>query len=120
MSRHVYGPLDLPSGTKIKFHAPLGSDRSNVLMMTQITAERAISDAMLIDDYVAAKCVAEVDGRNADSDYKNLFNNWPQQDILFYRAVFDQMFGMNEKNRARVQESADFLLKGQTCTDGSS
>jgi len=116
----TYGPLELPSGKKIKLRAPLGTDRVNVLQMTQITADRAISDAMLVDEYVAAKCVAEVDGKATDGDYKHLFDNWPQKDILFYRTVFDEMFGMNEESRNKAKEAAAFLLKGQTCTGGCS
>lgn len=116
----IYGPLELPSGKKIKLRAPLGTDRVNVLQMTQITADRAISDAMLVEEYVAAKCVAEVDGKPTDGDYKQLFNSWPQKDILFYRAVFDEMFGMNDESRNKAKEAAAFLLKGQTCTGGFS
>ncbi|MEW6423178.1 MAG: hypothetical protein AB1523_00280 [Bacillota bacterium] len=115
----VYGPLELPSGRRIKFRAPLGSDRSNVLMMTQISAERAISDTMLVDDYVAAKCVTEVDGKPTDGEYKHLFNDWPLQDVYFYRAVFNEVCGLTEDVQKKAKEVAAFLLKGQTCTAGS-
>lgn len=120
MSTASYGPLELPSGMQIKFRAPLGADRNNVLQMTQISAERAVSDALLVDDYVAAKCVTEVDGKQNDGDYKRLMESWPQRDILFYRAVFDEMFGMNEESRNKAKEAAAFLLKGATSTGGSS
>lgn len=116
----VYGPLALPSGKTIKFREPLGSDRANVLALTQISADRAISDAMLVDDYVAAKCVVEVDGKATDGDYKHLFDTWSQRDVIFYRSVFDEMFGMNEENRSKAKEAAAFLLKGQTYTAGCS
>lgn len=116
----IYGPLELPSGRKVKFRAPLGSDRTNVLQMTQISAERAISDAMLVDDYVAAKCITEVDGKATDGDYKRLTEKWPQRDILIFRAVFDEMFGMNEEARKQAKETAKNLLKGLTCTAGFS
>lgn len=116
----TYGPLELPSGKKIKFRAPLGRDRNNVLQMTQISADRALSDAMLVDDFLAAKCVTEVDGKPTDGDYKHLFDSWSQRDILFYRAVFDEMFGLNEESRNKAKEAAAFLLKGQTSTDGCS
>lgn len=120
MATVSYGPLDLPSGKKVKFRAPLGTDRNNVLQMTQITAERAISDAMMVDDYVAAKCITEVDGKASDGDYKHLMESWLQQDILFFRTVFDEMFGMNEESRNKAKEAAAFLLKGATSTGGSS
>lgn len=120
MSPAVYGPLPLPGGKVIKFRAPLGSDRTNVLQMTQISAERAISDAMLVDDYVAAKCITEVDGKPADGDYKHLTENWPQKDILYYRTVFDEMFGLTEDVRNQAKETAKNLLKGLTCTVGCS
>jgi hypothetical protein len=120
MEQVIYGPLELPSGRKICFREPLGSDRVNVLTMTQISADRAISDAMLVDDYVAAKCVTEVDGKPTSGDYKHLFAGWPQRDVLFYRAVFDEMFGMNEETRSRVKEAAAFLLGGRASTGGSS
>ena len=116
----TYGPLELPSGKKIKFRAPIGSDRTNVLQMTQISPERAISDAMMVDDYVAAKCITEVDGKPADGDYKRLMEKWPQKDVMFYRAVFDEMFGLNEDTRNKAKEAAAFLLSGRTCTAGSS
>lgn len=116
----TYGPLTLPGGKVITFRAPLGSDRTNVLQMTQISAERALSDAMLVEDYVAAKCISEVDGKPSDGDYKNLFNNWPQRDILFYRTVFNEMFGLTEEAQNKAKEAAAFLLKGQTYTGGSS
>lgn len=118
MDMVVYGPLELPSGKKIKFRAPVGKDRNNVLQMTQISADRALSDAMMVDDYLAAKCVTEVDGKQADGDYKHLFDSWSQKDILFYRAVFDEMFGLNEESRDKAKEAAAFLLKGQTSIAG--
>jgi hypothetical protein len=120
MNKCVYGPLELPSGKKVKFRAPLGSDRNNVLQMTQITRERVISDAMLVDDYVAAKCITEINEKPSDGDYKYLFESWPQQDILFYRMVFDEMFGMTEESNNRAKAAAAFLLKGQTSTGGCS
>ena len=118
--RIIYGPLELPSGKKVKFYAPLGSDRNNVLQMTQISAERALSDAMLVDDYLAAKCITEVDGKTSDGDYKRLFDDWTQKDISYYRAVYDEMFGLNGESRDKAKEAAAFLLKGSTSTDGSS
>lgn len=120
MDRQEYGPLELPSRKKIKFRAPLGADRNNVLQMTQISADRALSDAMMVDDYLAAKCVTEVDGKQTDNDYKRLFDSWIQNDILFYRAVFDEMFGLNEEARSKTKEAAAFLLKGQTSIAGCS
>lgn len=116
----IYGPLELPSGKKIMFRPPLGSDRANVLAMTKISADRAVSDAMLVDDYVAAKCVTQMDGNKAGGDYKHLMDSWTQQDILFFRAVFDEMFGMNKEAVGRAKEAAGFLLKGRTFTAGSS
>lgn len=118
--QQAYGPLELPSGKQIRFRAPIGADRANVLALMKITPERAISDAMLVDDYVAAKCLTEVDGQPTDGDYKHTFDKWPQQDILFYRGVFDEMFGLNEGARNKIKAAADFLLKGQTSTGGCS
>ncbi len=115
----VYGPLELPSGTKITFRAPVGADRNNVLQMTQISADRALSDAMMVDDYLAAKCITEVDGKATDGDYKKLFDTWTQKDILFFRSVFDEMFGMDEESRNKAKDAAAFLLKGRTSTGGS-
>jgi hypothetical protein len=119
MDQMVYGPLELPSGTKVKFRAPLGADRNNVLQMTQIASDRALSDAMMVDDFLAAKCVTEVNNKPTDGDYKRLFEDWGQKDILFYRTVFDQMFGLTEEARDKAKEAAVFLLKGQTSTGGS-
>lgn len=116
----VYGPLELPSGKRIKFRAPLGADRNNVLQMTQITSERAISDAMIVDDYMAAKCITDVDGKPNDGDYKKLFDTWTQKDIVFYRAVFDEMFSLNDESRTKTKEAAAFLLNGASCTGGCS
>lgn len=116
----VYGPLELPSGKQIKFRAPLGADRTNVMQMAQISNDNAIADAMAIDDYMAAKCVTEVNGKSTDGDYKRLFEDWMATDIVFYRAVYDEMFGLNQEARAKAKETAAFLLKGQTSTAGCS
>lgn len=115
-----YGPLELPSGKQIKFRAPLGIDRTNVLQMSQISADNALADAMAIDDYMAAKCLTEIDGKSTDGDYKRVLENWEQKDILFYRVVFDEMFGLNKEAQDRAKEAAAFLLKGQTCIGGCS
>ncbi|HWP96409.1 MAG TPA: hypothetical protein VN426_06130 [Syntrophomonadaceae bacterium] len=120
MDQMVYGPLELPSGKQISFRAPLGSDRTNVLQMCQISSENAVSDAIVIDDYMAAKCLTEVDGKTADGDYKRLFENWSQKDILYYRTVYEEMFGLNVEARDKAKEAAAFLLKGQTSTAGCS
>lgn len=116
----VFGPLELPSGKKIKFRAPKGIDRTNVLQMMKIDSDSAVSGAILLDEYVKAKCVTEVDGAATTGDYKNLFNNWDDGDISFYKAVVNEMFGSGEEMQNKAKEAAAFLLKKGTYTAGCS
>ncbi|AEG60016.1 hypothetical protein [Desulforamulus ruminis] len=116
----TYGPLTLPSGKVLEFREPLGVDKDHVLKMVNISQENIIGCAMLIDDYVAAKCVKKVDGKATSGEYKTLFSDWSQADVLFYKRVFERMFGMNEDRQKSADEAADFLLNSLTSTDGAS
>ena len=116
----VYGPLQLPSGKQIKFRAPKGIDRTNVLQMMKIDSDSAVSGALLMDEYVKAKCVTEVDGKTTTGEYKTLFNDWMDSDIMFYKAVVNEMFGSGPEMQEKAKEAASFLLNPQTSTDGCS
>jgi len=112
--QRIYGPLELPSGKRITFRAPVGGDRVKVLQMTQIGEDNLISGAMLIDQYVQARCVQTVDGQPVDGDYKRLMDNWDNADVQFYSLVFNEMFGLNEERQEKAKEAARFLLNGAT------
>ncbi len=114
----VYGPLTLPSGRLIKFRAPKGIDRMNILQMNKIDEENVVSGAMLLDEYIKAKCIVEVNGSPVNESYKALMNEWLDTDIAFYKMVFEQMFGKTEELQAKAKEAAAFLLKGLTSSDG--
>ena len=116
----LFGPLSLPSGKKVLFHEPLGIDKANVLQMVPINEDNVINGAMLVDEYVAAKCVVEVDGKQTTGEYKTLLDNWSLQDSSYYRRVFDKMFGLNKIDQEEADKAADFLLKSLTSTDGAS
>lgn len=110
----VYGPLELPSGIKIKFRAPKGIDRLNILQMTKIDTENVVSGALLLDEYIKAKCITEVNGAAATESYKDIMSGWLDSDIAFYKIVFEEMFGRSEDMQSKAKEAALFLLKGQT------
>lgn len=115
----VYGPLELPSGIKIKFRAPKGIDRMNILQMSKIDEDNVVSGAMLLDEYIKSKCIVEVNGSPVSESYKTLMNEWLDTDISFYKLVFEQMFGKTEALQEKAKEAAAFLLKGPTSSDGS-
>ncbi|GIM45962.1 hypothetical protein DNHGIG_15110 [Collibacillus ludicampi] len=115
----VYGPLELPSGKKIKFRRPTGLDRLNILQAMSISQEDAVKAGILMQTYLNAKVVTEVDGVPTDGNYLRLFNDWDDADITYYQAVFNEMFGLTEDKLAKAKDAAAFLLKSSTFTDGS-
>jgi hypothetical protein len=119
MENKIYGPLELPSGKKIKFRAPIGSDRMNIVQMMKIDEESIVSGALLIDDYVKAKCVTEVDGNPTDGDYKALFNEWLDTDVNFYKLVCNKLFGNDKELEKKADDAVAFLLSNVTCSDGA-
>ncbi|KLU66302.1 hypothetical protein DEAC_c17010 [Desulfosporosinus acididurans] len=116
----VYGPLTLPSGKVIKFRNPTGLDRMNVTQMVPMDQDNVVTGSLLINLYVQAKVVTEVDGKVPDPNYKNLFNEWNDMDVQYYQAVHSEMFGMTEAKMADAKEKAAFLLGNSTSTDGFS
>lgn len=116
----IFGPLELPSGKKIKFRSAQGVDRVNVISMLKMSPDNMGSVVFLVDGYVAAKCITEVDGNKTDGDYKRLYDNMPEADLQFYQAVYTEMFGFSDDKRSNAKEAARFLLSGQTSTALSS
>lgn len=116
--KQIFGPLALPSGKKIKFRAPLGVDRANVLQMMKMSSDNLLSSAFLIDAYVAAKCVTEIDGQATDANYKRTYDAMEDEDANYFLAVWQELFGMNDEKRQKAKEDADFLRKNLTCTAG--
>lgn len=116
----VYGPLTLPSGRVIKFRNSTGLDRINVTQIVPMDQDNMVTGSLLINLYVQAKVVTEVDGKAPDSNYKNLFNDWDDMDVQYYQAVYTEMFGMTEDKMADAKAKAAFLLGNSTSTDGSS
>lgn len=119
MANQVFGPLELPSGKKIKFREPVGRDRVNVVQMLKMSMDNFGSGAVLVDGYVAVKCITEIDGAAVTDNYKNVYDTLPDGDLSFYQTVFAELFGMTEEKRDRAKEAAAFLRKGQTYTASS-
>lgn len=115
----VYGPLTLPSGRKITFREPLGLDRVNVQSMVPITEENAVGDTIRVESKLRAKCVVTVDGKQTDGDYMTLMDKWPDVDIQYYSAVFNELFGMTEEKREEAKTVAKNLRAALTSTGGS-
>jgi len=109
MDAKIYGPLELPSGKKITFRAPTGKDRLDVIRMLKVTQDNLFSTGLLIDQYLKAKVVLEIDGQKVADDYRHLFDDWPLEDVDFYSTVFNELFGSNEEMQEKAKEVARFL-----------
>jgi hypothetical protein len=120
MEMQIYGPLELPSGQKIKFREARGRDRANVIQAQKMTMDNMASATLLIDNLVAIKCIVEVDGTSASGDYKRMFEDMSGADIDYYMSVRQEMFGMTDDKRTQAKDAASFLLNKQTSTDSSS
>jgi len=118
--REIFGPLTLPSGVEIKFREPRGIDRVNVIKNLKMGMDGASGDLILVDTYVALQCVTEYDGRSEIGFYTKLVDQMSQEDMDFYRFVFDEMFGMTEEKKKDAKEAARFLRSKLISTDSSS
>lgn len=112
--KQVFGPLELPSGKQIKFREPIGSDRVNVVQMLKIGMDNFGSGAVLVDGYVAVKCITEIDGNEVRDNYKNTYDSMKDEDLSFYQAVYTEMFGMNDDKKEQAKEAAKNLRSGRT------
>ena len=115
--KQIYGPLELPSGKKVKFRTPVGKDRVNVINMLKIDTDNFGSGVVLVDGYVAVKCITEIDGCSADKNYKDLYAEMSAEDLTFYQMVFSEVFGLNEEKKDQAKEAAKNLRQGLTSTD---
>ena len=113
MSNQAY-TFTLPSGCEVTFRSPFGADRVNVIQMLKMSLESIAGNTLMIDGYVAVKCITAYGGNPADGNYKALYDSLPQEDLDFYLAVFEELFGMSKDKRAEAKEAAAFLRKGQT------
>lgn len=116
MEAKIYGPLELPSGRKIKFRAPAGKDRLDVIRMLRVTQDNLLGAGLLIDQYLKAKVVVEIDGQKVVEDYRYLFDSWPLEDVDFYSAVFNELFGGSQETQEKAREVARFLRDSLTST----
>jgi hypothetical protein len=112
--KQIFGPLELPSGKKIKFREPVGSDRVNIINMLKMSMDNIGSGAVLVDGYVAAKCITEIDGNEVRDNYKNTYDSMLDEDLSFYQAVYTEMFNMNDEKKEQAKEAAKNLRKGLT------
>ncbi|WP_319403203.1 hypothetical protein [uncultured Anaeromusa sp.] len=113
MANQTY-TFTLPSGSEVTFRSPFGADRVNVIQMLKMSLESIAGNTLMIDGYVAVKCITAYGGNPADGNYKALYDSLPQEDLDFYLAVFEELFGMSKDKRAEAKEAAAFLRKGQT------
>lgn len=109
MENRTYGPLTLPNGNEIKFRTPTGKDRVDVIRMTQVKEDNLLGAGMLIDQYVKAKVIIEINGNKIDDDYRHIMDDWSLEDVDFYGAVYNELFGETEERKAKVKEVAGFL-----------
>lgn len=63
MEAKIYGPLELPSGRNIKFRAPTGKDRFDIIRMLRVMQDNLLGAELLIDQYLKTKVVLEIDGQ---------------------------------------------------------
>ncbi|GMB00925.1 hypothetical protein [Pelosinus sp. IPA-1] len=112
--KQIFGPLELPSGKQIKFREPVGMDRVSVVQMLKMGMDNIGSGAVLVDGYVAVKCITEIDGNEIRDNYKNTYDSMKDEDLSFYQAVYSEMFGMNDDKKEQAKEAAKNLRSGQT------
>ncbi|MFB6364470.1 hypothetical protein ACFCP7_10450 [Paenibacillus elgii] len=116
-----YGPLKLPkSGVEIFFREPTGGDRLDVLKKNKISDDDLVSGSMLVDSYLAAKCITRIDGNQASGDYKFYFDKWPNADASYYQQIFNKMFAVTNETIEKMDETVNFLLNGFGSTDSTS
>ena len=72
----------------------------------------------MIDSYVKAKCITEIDGTPTDGNYKNLFDNWFETDVNFYTLICNKLFGNGKELEKKADDAVAFLLNSVTCSDG--
>lgn len=118
----IYGPLELPSGTQIKFREAKGIDRANVLQMQKdmFKDNNVVLGQILVDTYVSLKCIVEVDGAPPAQNYKGMYDDMSEADLDYYETVRREMFAMTEDKREAAKKQAAFLLTKPTSTDISS
>lgn len=113
----VYGPLELPSGVKIKFREATGADRLNVLSVQQnVQGQNPMVMQFLSDAYISVKCITEIDGNKVQKNYKDLYEEFSESDLDYYEAIRSELFGITKDKRAELKEKADFLRKSVIST----
>ena len=112
----IFGPLELPTGKKVKFREPVGSDRTSVVNMLKMGVDNMGSGAILVDSYVAVKCITEIDGCPVQDNYKVIHADFGDEDLTYYQAVFTELFGMNEEKKEQAKEAAKNLRSRLTST----
>lgn len=114
----IYGDLELPSGKKIKFREATGFDRLGVLsMQSSAKTQNLAVMQVLVDAYIAIKCIVEIDGEKVQKNYKDLYDELSESDLDFYSAVRSELFGVTKN---KVAEQVDFLRANATSTAMSS
>lgn len=117
----IYGPLELPSGMKIKFREARGIDRSNVMIMQkELIKDGNVLGQILIDSYVSIKCITEIDGEAPHQSYKGIYEDMSEADLDFYESVRREMFAMTKDKQEEAKKQAAFLLTKPISTDTSS
>ncbi|WP_299448198.1 hypothetical protein [uncultured Phascolarctobacterium sp.] len=110
MEKIYYGPLELPSGTVIRFRRPTGMDKILVTKKAKMSADR-LNDLVLIQQFVAAKCITEIDDKPAGPDYQSTFESMDGLDWDYYYSLFDEMFAITDERKDEIKEKARFLLE---------
>lgn len=117
----IYGPLELPSGMKIKFREAKGADRLNVLSVQQnVQGQNPVVLQVLSDAYIGVKCITEINGAAVQKNYKDLYEEFSEADLDYYDAMRTELFGITKEKRDAIKEKADFLRKSVTSTATSS
>lgn len=90
----------------------------DVLRLVHVSQDNLLGAGILIDQYVKAKVVVEVDGKPASGDYLHLFDDWSLEDVNFYSAVYNELFGDTQAIQEKARETARFLRASLTSTAG--
>lgn len=113
--RKPIGPVRLPSGREIYFLEPLGRDRLEIMSRLLAEGRQAEMMFMLNHYFLPGKCLVNAEGQFLATDYTKAFEDWPDKDVVYYREVFDQLYGWsNDMAVAAKAEAARFLPKAPT------
>lgn len=118
MEKVYYGPVELSGGTTIKFRRPTGMDKILVTKKARLNTDR-LNDLVLIQQFVAAKCIVEINGASPGADYIAVMENMDGLDWDEYYMLYNEMFAVTEERTEELKEKARFLLENSSLQSSS-